>query len=394
MRQPHDREKRKVRGIPGLLELPLRKDFTDSHRREVPSAGMHRGTGHPKNPEGQDLLFLQPLSGLRFRPMAPAPGHPVPPVRLPDSGEAGERDVLPEMQEEDGLILKEYSRELVHGRNLSPETVRAYRGDLERLFRWYKAPLETLERENLRAFLMHETARGLDPRSLARLVSAMRSFGRWLAETGRAPADPSLGLRPPGRSRRLPGFMSVREVLAVLEGIAPDTPASARNRAVLELLYGCGLRASEAASVTVGGYSREELTLRITGKGSKQRIVPIPAETAVHLDGWLAVRSGFLGRRQDPGTVFLSVRGRKLDPRDIRRIVAAAVDEAAVSAGVSPHTFRHSFATHLLEKGAGLREVQELLGHAGLGTTQIYTHLTGERLMRSYRSAHPRGRSR
>ncbi len=298
------------------------------------------------------------------------------------------------MQEENGLILDGFSMELIHGRNLSPKTVRAYRSDLEKLARWFGAPLNTLERDNLRAFLMHETARGLEPRSLARLVSAMRCFGRWLAETGRAPADPSLGLRSPGKPGKLPGFMSVREVTAVLEGIPCDTPASVRNRAVLELLYGCGLRASEASSVSVEAYNREELTLRITGKGSKQRIVPIPAQTAVHLDRWLSVRQSFLGRRQDPGTIFLSIRGRKLDPRDIGRIVASAVNGAAVSAGVSPHTFRHSFATHLLERGAGLREVQELLGHAGLGTTQIYTHLTGERLMRSYRSAHPRGRNR
>lgn len=290
-------------------------------------------------------------------------------------------------------MIDEYSRELRFGRNLSPETVRAYAGDLGRLAEWFDGTLSEATREVLRGFLMHETARGLDSRSLSRLVSAMHSFGSWLSETGRAGADPSIGIRPPAKHRKLPGFLSVREVFAVLDVFDGSTPLSARNRALLEILYGCGLRASEAANLTIAGLSHAERTLRVIGKGGRTRISPLPSGTSVYLENWLLQRYTLLGSRQDTGHVFLSVRGRKLDPRDIRRIVAAAVDGAALSAGVSPHTFRHSFATHLLERGAGLREVQELLGHAGLGTTQIYTHLTGERLMKSYRNAHPRGRS-
>ena len=297
------------------------------------------------------------------------------------------------MQEKDRLILQEYSRELRFGRSLSPETVRAYSGDLERLSDWCSSPITEVSRDMLRGFLMHETARGLDPHSLSRLVSAIHSFGGWLSETGRAPSDPSTGIRPPGKPARLPGFLSVKEVLTVLDAFDNATPLHARNRAVMEVLYGCGLRASETANLTVSGFDRNELTLRVAGKGGKQRIAPVPSGTAVHIGNWLLERPLVLGMRIDPGSLFLSIRGRKLDPRDIRRIVTAAVEGAALSAGVSPHTFRHSFATHLLERGAGLREVQELLGHAGLGTTQIYTHLTGERLMRSYRNAHPRGRS-
>lgn len=291
------------------------------------------------------------------------------------------------------MMLEEFSLELRYGRNLSAETVRAYSGDLERLAGWLKVPLVSVDRDHLRGFLMHETARGLGPRSLTRLVSAIHCFGQWLAETGRAGSDPSTGIRPPKRPRKLPGFLSVREVMSVLETACGDTPLRTRNRAVLELLYGCGLRASEAADLPLACYDGSRFTVRVTGKGRRQRIVPVPAGTVEHIRNWLEARFGVLQGRSDPGTLFISVRGRKLDPRDIRRIVAAAVDEAAVSSGVSPHTFRHSFATHLLERGAGLREVQELLGHAGLGTTQIYTHLTGERLLKSYRSAHPRGRN-
>jgi len=290
-------------------------------------------------------------------------------------------------------VIDEYSRELRFGRNLSPETVRAYTGDLARLAEWFEGTLSEVTREVFRGFLMHETSRGLDPRSLSRLVSAMRSFGSWLSETGRAGSDPSIGIRPPAKPRRLPGFLSVREVMAVLEFFDGSTALSARNRALLEILYGCGLRASEAAGLTVASISAAERTIRVIGKGGRTRISPLPSGTAVHLENWLSLRYLFQKSTHDTGHVFLSIRGRKLDPRDIRRIVAAAVDGAALSAGVSPHTFRHSFATHLLERGAGLREVQELLGHAGLGTTQIYTHLTGERLMKSYRNAHPRGRN-
>lgn len=171
------------------------------------------------------------------------------------------------MQEKDRLILQEYSRELRFGRSLSPETVRAYSGDLERLSDWCSSPITEVSRDMLRGFLMHETARGLDPHSLSRLVSAIHSFGGWLSETGRAPSDPSTGIRPPGKPARLPGFLSVKEVLTVLDAFDNATPLHARNRAVMEVLYGCGLRASETANLTVSGFDRNELTLRVAGKG-------------------------------------------------------------------------------------------------------------------------------
>jgi len=314
-------------------------------------------------------------------------------VRLSHSGEESERSLLSEMQEKNRLILEDYSREMRFGRNHSDETVRAYLGDLERLSAWFAGSIDTIDREALRGFLMHETARGINPRSLARLVSTMRSFGEWLSETGRSGENPSLGLRSPKKPRRLPSFLSEKDVLTILEAFDGDTPLETRNRAVLELLYGCGLRASETSGASLADLNLAELTVRIRGKGDRERIVPVPKGTAAPLSNWCSKRPAVLAERRDPGCLFLSVRGRKLDPRDIRRIVSAAVDRAALEVGVSPHTFRHSFATHLLDRGAGLRDVQELLGHAGLGTTQIYTHLTGDRLMKSYRNAHPRGRS-
>lgn len=297
------------------------------------------------------------------------------------------------MQEKDRLIFDEFSREMRYGRNLSPETLRAYRADLRKLSLWFPDSIDTVDRDALRGFLIHESARGLDSRSLSRLVSTLRSFGSWLWETGRSGKDPASGIRPRSRPRRLPSFLSIPEVLAVLEAFKHDSPLESRNRAVLELLYGAGVRASEASNALMGCLNLSESTVLVRGKGRKERIIPVPDETLAHLRQWFSARPALLGNREDPGYIFVSVRGRRLDPRDIRRIVSSGVSRAALSAGVSPHTFRHSFATHLLDRGAGLRDVQELLGHAGLGTTQIYTHLTGDRIMKSYRSAHPRGRS-
>jgi len=192
--------------------------------------------------------------------------------------------------------------------------------------------------------------------------------------------------------QKLPGFLSVSEVDQVLESYDTSTPIGVRNRAVVELLYGSGLRAAECASLKLADLDTGQMQVRVSGKGDRERIVPVPSGTMEALKDWLCRRSSMVAdERPDPGTLFLSVRGRKLDPRDIRRIVANGVNLAARAAGATPHTFRHSFATHLLDNGADLRAVQEMLGHASLSTTQAYTHLTRERLRDAYRQAHPRG---
>ena len=211
-------------------------------------------------------------------------------------------------------------------------------------------------------------------------------------ETGRADEDEASGLASPKRSGGLPGFLSVSEVEQVLDGYDTSTPLGLRNRAMLEMLYGCGLRASECVSLAVEGADLKTGTVRVLGKGRKERVVPVPSGSLSVLRRWMDSRGGVLGQRPDPGTVFLSVRGRRLDPRDVRRIVARGVSRAARAAGATPHTFRHSFATHLLDRGADLRAVQDMLGHASLSTTQLYTHLTTRRLRETHRKAHPRGK--
>ncbi len=246
--------------------------------------------------------------------------------------------------------------------------------------------------DRLRGYLRHLAGRELASATLSRSVAALRRFGRWLQETGRAEDNQAAGLSSPRSSGRLPGFLSVAEVREVLETYDTSRILGLRNRAVVEVLYGSGLRASECAGLTLEATNLREGNLRVLGKGRKERVVPVPSGSLDVLRQWVGNRGRLLEGRPDPGTVFVSVRGRRLDPRDVRRIVARGVGRAARAAGATPHTFRHSFATHLLDRGADLRAVQDMLGHASLSTTQVYTHLTAGRLRDTHRKAHPRGK--
>jgi site-specific recombinase XerD len=311
---------------------------------------------------------------------------------LPDTGETQEGDLLSEVQEEDRGLIGAFCDDLLLGRGLSEHTIRAYRTDLARFAEWCgEGILRSFTPDRLRGFVRHETARGLESVSISRTVSVLRTFGRWLRETGRTGTDPASMLTVPKVHRNLPGFLSVSEVAQVIESYDTSTVPGIRNRAVVELLYGTGIRASEAVSVGVPDLDLRAGLLRVLGKGRKERVVPVSGRALDALERWLGVRGELLGDRSDPGTIFVSVRGRRLDPRDLRRIVARGVNRAARAAGATPHTFRHSFATHLLERGADLRAVQDMLGHASLSTTQVYTHLTAARLREVYRKAHPRG---
>jgi integrase/recombinase XerC len=301
-----------------------------------------------------------------------------------------------QLQKEHCELIEEFCRDLIHGRKFSENTVKAYRADLYRFHDWLHEEdmLCRFTVNGLRGYLRFEASRQLDSKSLAREVSSLRTFGAWLLETGRLPGgkNPAKLISMPKTPVRLPGFLSVREVLQVIESYDVSKLLGRRNRAVVELLYGAGLRASEAASVLLAGLDLNSRQIKVMGKGKRERIVPLPELTCGSLRSWLEGRSELAGcGTDDPGTLFLSVRGRKLDPRDIRRIVEYGVKNAARAAGATPHTFRHSFATHLLDNGADLRAVQDMLGHASLSTTQVYTHLTMERLKESYKKAHPRG---
>ena len=228
--------------------------------------------------------------------------------------------------------------------------------------------------------------------SAARALVAVRGFHRFLMFEGAAPGDPAAGVRPPAAPKRLPKAISLGDVERLLEcAAAPDGPAGLRDRALLEVLYGCGARISEAVGLDIDGLDLREGLVRLFGKGSKQRLVPLGSYAVAAVDAYLVrARPEFARRGRGTPAVFLNARGGRLSRQSAWAVLQAAAGRAGLATRVSPHTLRHSFATHLLEGGADVRVVQELLGHASVTTTQLYTQVTADTLREVYASAHPR----
>lgn len=298
-------------------------------------------------------------------------------------------------------------------RNASPRTIREYERDTLRfltfLSRDYlgKAPEEVRPEEvdamAVRSYLAALTRDGLEKKSQARMLSAVRSLFRFACREGTLQANPAQSVRTPKIPKTLPRHLRPGEVENLLEApsdaVVADERLARRDRAILELLYAAGLRVGELVSLDWRAIDLSARVLRVRGKGGKERMVPFgrPAADALRswLEVWEVVRAGTAGRDDpDPESepVFLNHRGGRLTDRSVRNILDRWVDQAAVARGVHPHTLRHTFATHLLEAGADLRTIQELLGHSSLSTTQKYTHLDVERLLSVYRDAHPRAR--
>jgi len=288
---------------------------------------------------------------------------------------------------------------LVHlegARRLSPRTVTAYRFEITRLLDELAgrvgAPVspERFRPDALAEALTHLARRGLAASSQARAVAAWRTFSHFVAERGIA-ADAAQTLPLPRRPRRLPKTLPAAELNRALTALPTATPVQRRDRALLELLYGSGLRLSEALGLDLSHLDWGDRTLRVIGKGDRERIVPFGAHTKVALLAMLRDRKP--GRGTKPASdepLFQGPGGRRLSPRTVQRAVGASLAEVAKATGVSPHALRHSFASHLLDAGAELRAIQELLGHASLGSTQIYTQVNPRRLRRAYEKAHPR----
>jgi site-specific recombinase XerD len=278
----------------------------------------------------------------------------------------------------------------LHARGMAEKTRRAYGTDLEQLARFCgdRDPAE-LRPAELRRFAAHMSESGLSKSAVARKLAAVRTFYRHLIELGEVSASPADLVASPKRDQYLPHVLKPAEVVAVLEGIPASTPLELRDRAMFELAYAAGLRAEEIINLDVTDADPDAEQVRVLGKGSKTRVVPA-GEPA-----WRAV-SAYMERgrpalSQDPErALFISKTGRRLSTSDVRRRLAAWVRRAAVQGGVTPHTLRHSFATHLLEGGADLRAIQELLGHASISTTQTYTRVESGRLKKVYALAHPR----
>ena len=309
-----------------------------------------------------------------------------------------------------------YLQYLQTQRKLSAHTLDNYRRDLQQLARLASdtqpgAALASLSQFDIRRFASQLHARGMSPVSIARMLSAWRGFFAWLAERHSLPANPVDGVKPPKRAKTLPKALGVDDAVKLVSAPVAretDNPAHALcSKAMFELLYSSGLRVSELTSLdmrylrddgheSLGWLDLEGAELTVTGKGSKRRTVPVGAAAMQALRDWLAARAS-LARAEpadDANALFLSARGRRISPREVQKRIKAHAQSIGIPADVHPHMLRHSFASHLLQSSGDLRAVQELLGHASIASTQVYTSLDFQRLAQVYDAAHPRAKKR
>jgi integrase/recombinase XerD len=273
-------------------------------------------------------------------------------------------------------------------------TVEAYRRDLADAAETLGSPLASASSEDLERYLATLRARGLAQATIARRLAALRAFYRHLSLVGLRSDNPAAELQPPRRPRRLPRPLSPAEAERLIEAASGIQPRDLRDRALVELLYGAGLRVSEAVGLEKAGIDLERRIVRCLGKGGKERVVPIGRQAAEALTRYLARGRPFLDRRLRP-ELFLNARGGPLTRAGAFLVLRRLAGEAGLDPGrIHPHLLRHSFATHLLEGGADLRSVQEMLGHADLATTEIYTHVSDRRRRETYFQAHPHARRR
>lgn len=292
-----------------------------------------------------------------------------------------------------------YLRAVELERGASSHTVRAYAGDLATFAEFVEArgaepDPALIDLELLREWVWSLNDAGLAASSLARRTSTMRGFTAWLVRTGRAPGDAGVRLRAPRPDRHLPRVLSRSQVDALLDGLidhaATHNPQALRDLAMIELLYASALRVSELVGLDLGDVDAARRMVRVFGKGAKERMVPFGVPAARALAGYLERGRPALFAGRSASALFLGARGARESTRAVYGLVAGLLAELPGSGPAGPHTFRHTAATHLLDGGADLRAVQEILGHASLGTTQIYTHVSAERLASVYRTAHPR----
>lgn len=291
------------------------------------------------------------------------------------------------------VFFSDYLIHLRLERSLSKHTVAAYQRDLIRLYEFLGHTLllkglSEVKTDHLLAFLA-EVSATLSKRSQARLLSSIRSYFQFLHQTGQLSSDPAEVLETPRIERRLPAVLSVEEVLALFDAVDLSQPQGHRNRAILELLYSCGLRVSELISLRLSDLFFEDGFIRVLGKGDKQRLVPIGDPAIASICYYLDQRRLQPCHPDCSDVLFLNRRGRGLTREMIFLIVRQSVEIAGIHKEVSPHTFRHSFATHLIERGADLRAVQEMLGHESILTTEIYTHVSQDKWQREIVDHHP-----
>jgi integrase/recombinase XerC len=279
-------------------------------------------------------------------------------------------------------------------RRLSPHTLSSYRRDLEQSQRFFSdqrlADWKEVTAHHLRALIAARHRAGIGGRSLQRLLSALRSFYRYLLREGAVGANPAIGIRAPKSPRRLPRTLDVDQTARLLDWDSND-PLAIRDRAMMELLYSSGLRLSELLNLALSDLDLKDATVRVTGKGRKTRVVPVGRHARSALEQWLRIRTA---QSPEDATLFLSRQGRRLSPRAVQQRLQHWGKSRSLPGRLHPHMLRHSCASHVLESSSDLRAVQELLGHADIATTQIYTHLDFQHLAKVYDNAHPRARKK
>ncbi len=289
----------------------------------------------------------------------------------------------------DERLLKDYNSYLRIERAMSRNTVASYCSDVEAFLKWYGGAAEAISDTGIEEYLQFRD--GISRRSQARVLSSLRSFCSWLVLEGIMKENPCDKVDSPKLGRYLPDVLSVGEVMDIMDSVDLATWQGVRDRAILETLYGCGLRVSEAASLRISGLYFEDGFVRVVGKGNKERIVPLGEIAAESIGSYLQVRP--LPRDAESDDIlFLSRLGRAMSRVSIFNLVKKQAIAAGISKEISPHTFRHSFATHLIENGADLRVVQEMLGHESITTTEIYTHVEASSWQRNIMEHHPRTR--
>ncbi|MBL3590736.1 MAG: tyrosine recombinase XerC [gamma proteobacterium endosymbiont of Lamellibrachia anaximandri] len=280
-------------------------------------------------------------------------------------------------------------------RRLSPHTLESYARDLNQATHWLETEKITawqqLDQHQVRSYIARRHRQGLDPKSLQRELSSLRSLFRYLLREGVAAANPALGVRAPKVRRKLPVTLDADQIYHLLD-IRDDDPVAIRDLTIMELFYSSGLRLAELISLNLGDIDISDAMVEVTGKGAKTRRVPVGRKALEALDRWLSVRCQLAGAGEN--ALFVGVRGKRISRSTIQQRLRHWSIEQGVPRNVHPHLLRHSFASHLLESSGDLRAVQELLGHADISTTQIYTHLDFQHLAEVYDKAHPRARKK
>ena len=299
----------------------------------------------------------------------------------------------------DPALAEAYRAHLIEERNLSENSIRAYLADLESLLVHINqlgvTEFSQLELNHVRSWLANLQTRGAARSSITRRVVSIRAFTYWGAKNGWLTSDIGRDLVAPKPERHLPEIVDIEGASRTLEALhtrsmEDQSPANIRDVAMVETLYGTGIRVSELVGLNLGDLDRVRNTIRVIGKGDKERIVPIGQPALRAIDRWLNEARTELSSSESGEALFLGSRGKRIDPRVVRQVVYEAMQALGSNKKMGPHALRHSAATHLLEGGADLRTVQEILGHSSLATTQIYTHVSEERIKKAYEQAHPR----